>query len=152
MGSKNNNNSGNKKTVQIKDVDETLNENNENDDEKIESNTKKEPQQLRIYRNPFLNFLRDFRRMNSNLSFTQISCQGAIKWNKMTTKEKLKYRRPSPYCYRMKRTNRSRSRSRSGSSSENKSRSRHRSRRPRRKSKTRSKSRSKSKSKASKKT
>lgn len=107
---------------------------------------KRQKSDVKIFRNPFLNFLRDFRRMNSSLSVTEIASKGARRWNKMTPKEKMKYRRPSPYCYQMKRSNRSRSKRRNSSRSYRRPRVKSRSRtRSRSRSRSRSKSKSKSK-------
>lgn len=47
----------------------------------------------RITRNPFLNFLRDFRRSNGGLKLTELTRRGAEIWRKMNDRQK------SPYCH-----------------------------------------------------
>uniref|UniRef100_A0A182K9F2 HMG box domain-containing protein n=1 Tax=Anopheles christyi TaxID=43041 RepID=A0A182K9F2_9DIPT len=42
-------------------------------------------------RNPYLNFLRDFRRKNCHLSVVEVVRQGAEQWRRMTDEQKLPY-------------------------------------------------------------
>uniref|UniRef100_A0A182S5Q5 HMG box domain-containing protein n=1 Tax=Anopheles maculatus TaxID=74869 RepID=A0A182S5Q5_9DIPT len=42
-------------------------------------------------RNPYLNFLRDYRRKNCHLSAVDIVRQGAEQWRQMTDEQKLPY-------------------------------------------------------------
>lgn len=46
---------------------------------------------VRAFRNPFFNFLADFRRENSNLKATQIASRGAERWRNMSKDEKTPY-------------------------------------------------------------
>ncbi|KAJ8941577.1 hypothetical protein NQ314_010351 [Rhamnusium bicolor] len=46
----------------------------------------------RVTRNPFLNFMRDFRKSNNGLKLTELTKRGAELWRKMNDRQK------SPYC------------------------------------------------------
>uniref|UniRef100_A0A182PB47 HMG box domain-containing protein n=1 Tax=Anopheles epiroticus TaxID=199890 RepID=A0A182PB47_9DIPT len=48
-------------------------------------------------RNPYLNFLRDFRRKNCHLSVVEIVRQGAEQWRRLTDEQKLPYVRIAFY-------------------------------------------------------
>lgn len=45
----------------------------------------------KVTRNPFLNFLRDFRKCSAGMSAKDIAVQGAEKWNAMEECDKVKY-------------------------------------------------------------
>ncbi|GJQ73198.1 hypothetical protein Trydic_g13581 [Trypoxylus dichotomus] len=49
----------------------------------------------RLTRNPFLNFLREYRRTHCNMSMIQIACEGAKEWRSMTDEQKQQYARRS---------------------------------------------------------
>ena len=42
-------------------------------------------------RNPFFNFLREFRKMHCGLKVTEIAKQGAIEWRKLSAERKISY-------------------------------------------------------------
>nr|XP_014092192.1 protamine isoform X2 [Bactrocera oleae] len=44
-----------------------------------------------LHRNPYLNFLREFRLRNTDLSAVEIICRGAREWKSMPKEEKLQY-------------------------------------------------------------
>lgn len=89
----------------------------------------KKTNEKNLYRNPFLNFLREFRQKNSSLHATEIVSKGARIWNKFTLKEKSKYRPNSPRVTKgkgrkgKKSKSRSKRRKQSRKSSKSKSRS-----------------------------
>lgn len=60
----------------------------------------------RLLRNPFLNYVRDFRKGNGNLRATEIASRAAEKWRNMSSEEK------SPYCEMARRAPRRRKRAR----------------------------------------
>lgn len=45
----------------------------------------------KITRNPFFNFLRDFRKCNQGLLAKEVAMQGADEWNSMEAESKSKY-------------------------------------------------------------
>lgn len=45
----------------------------------------------RITKNPFLNFLRDFRRRHTDLTCVQIACEGGKEWRNMNDDQKQQY-------------------------------------------------------------
>ncbi|KAK9695040.1 Protamine and protamine like [Popillia japonica] len=47
----------------------------------------------RITRNPFLNFLRDYRKNHCNMTVVQIACEGAKEWRAMSDEQKQQYMR-----------------------------------------------------------
>ncbi|KAJ8943237.1 hypothetical protein NQ318_009928 [Aromia moschata] len=61
----------------------------------------------RITRNPFLNFMRDFRKSNNGLKLTELTKRGAELWRKMNERQK------SPYCQLAKQAPRRRRRRKS---------------------------------------
>ncbi|KFB39787.1 hypothetical protein ZHAS_00007153 [Anopheles sinensis] len=48
-------------------------------------------------RNPYINYLREFRRQNCHLSAVEVVRQGAERWRKMTDEQKLPYIRTAFY-------------------------------------------------------
>ncbi|XP_050503934.1 protamine-like [Diabrotica virgifera virgifera] len=92
----------------------------------------------RITRNPFLNFLRIFRKNAEGMSVKDIAIKGGNLWRKMDQQQKKLYldqAKLAPYRPRVRRRNRSASRGRGRSKSRSKSRSASRgSRRKRRRS------------------
>ncbi|EFA02172.1 hypothetical protein TcasGA2_TC007828 [Tribolium castaneum] len=47
---------------------------------------------VRVFRNPFLNFISDFRKSNTSLKSREVISRAAEQWRKMNPDEK------SPYC------------------------------------------------------
>lgn len=47
----------------------------------------------RVTRNPFLNFMRDFRKTRCGLKLTELTRKGAEVWRKMNNRQR------SPYCH-----------------------------------------------------
>lgn len=42
-------------------------------------------------RNPFFNFLREFRKMNCGLKVTEVAKRGAIEWHKLSAERKISF-------------------------------------------------------------
>lgn len=59
-------------------------------------NARKQTKPGRITRNPFLNFMRDFRRAHKGMKATDVVKHGAELWRKMSDRQK------SPYCIQAK--------------------------------------------------
>ena len=58
---------------------------------KLEKNKMKSCKPGVYTRNPFFNFLREFRKMHCGMKATEVVRQGAIEWNKLEPERKITY-------------------------------------------------------------
>lgn len=47
----------------------------------------------------FVNFMKHFCRRNTSLSLTEIATGSLTRWFRMSAKERLRYKKPTPYSY-----------------------------------------------------
>ncbi|CAH0564045.1 unnamed protein product [Brassicogethes aeneus] len=84
----------------------------------------------RITKNPYLNFMRDFRRNHGGMNIIDLTKQGAEMWRNMTEKQKAPYFAQAKQAPRRYNRHKRRRRHRSYSSSDEEKPRRHKRRKP----------------------